>query len=380
MTGISDLPPELIIRIMRLCNTPYDLLALIQASPLFFHIFLLNRPQLMKPIIEDLETRFGGPVPRMCHLAALLRYVHSKRPDTASTQDLEYELEFSRSSCFELPEAGIQLHPTHRISLLCSLSTLLEEAERVMHRYMPRAWEEEVCDWSPYWTWVWQRQPTIHDKQTLSQDEKQKFFHSAFCVESFCQLYFSRTETLFKREPILPQFFTEAHADETTPLKHNAFNSICHYICLEYWDLMHEVIMEGMCMPTDRSGSFQVEESCATGAPHQQRLYFDHFRRRTPNERAKFIHFLFSQGLAMLLKINSMGSKNRIVFILRSFYDFMVAHEIAPGSQGSNYFYTDKHYYASPRLWHYVDCPAAIRGNHCEPPVFFGDHCNVSGE
>ncbi|SCO87789.1 uncharacterized protein FRV6_11916 [Fusarium oxysporum] len=275
MAIFQDLPVELIVTIMKYIDTPQDLSAMIHADPWLLHCLVANKKQVIKPHIENLLKAFGGHVSTASLLAARLR--HAKQ-DPGFNGHMPHHREQMLSPILR---AYINGHGTHRpfshrasLATICALSTLAIDVGWLTTSYISQARAE-----------ILKYLRSSEDLPEVSPDEHQRFTNTACRFESYVQAFFHIGQPLFARDMNIRYLLfspslcgAEGENDAT-----DTFYSIAYYIYDQHCTMMQNIM-----------SSLRIEVN-------------------------KYVHYLTSQGLGMLLQLQSMTLHDQSRFVLWTF-------------------------------------------------------------
>ncbi|CZR40643.1 uncharacterized protein FPRO_10233 [Fusarium proliferatum ET1] len=264
MAKFQDLPVELALAIMKYADTPQDIFAMIRADHWLLHCFLDNRKQLMTPRAAKIMEVCGGLFSTAYLLAARLR--HAKQDPRFNDPRPPH-----RESIV-----------SHRASLgtICALSTLAVDIGWLTSSYMAQAREQ---------LFKYHRRP--EDWPEVSSKEHLRFINVACRFESYAQAFFHAGQPLFPRNlnircllfsPSICSAESEYNATRT-------FYSIAYYIYDQHCTMMKNIM-----------SSLGVKETCLI-------------------EVNKYVHYLTTQGLGMLLQLQSMTLQDQLHFVLWRF-------------------------------------------------------------
>lgn len=294
MTHIANLSPEIILEIMKLLDL-HDICTLIKTSPLFLRHFVAHRHQLLNSTGNDLRNRFLGYESPMCLSALRLR---CKQPTNApSTISEVHEAEQTSLRLYRHRNSGLELSETTPLSLLCNARQLLIELEWIMESYAPQAWYE-------------MQDSEIRRPETqalfLSDTERRRFIQAAIHFETYCQMFFLHEKILFKRNASVRQaFFNASHKEG---IKEGAFYSIAYYIFDQYLSMISN---------TSANLSTPIPPMSSTQDHSRQKSRWE---RQTRLEMLNFAHFLTSQGIGLIYKLQCMDISAQTEFMLQWFY------------------------------------------------------------
>ncbi|KAH7235600.1 hypothetical protein BKA59DRAFT_444687 [Fusarium tricinctum] len=276
MTHIAHLSPEIILEIMKLLDL-HDICTLIKTSPLFLRHFVTHRNQLLSSTVNDLKHRFLGYESPMCLSALRLRCRQTINAPSANSEVREAERASLRLYCHQ--NSRLVLSKTTALSLLCNARQLLVELEWIVESYAPQAWYE-------------MQDSEIRRPETqalvLSDTERRRFIQAAIHFETYCRIFFRHEKILFKRNASVRQaFFNASHKDG---IKKGAFYSIAYYIFDQYLTMISNT-------------------SANLSTPILPIL-----------EMLNFAHFLTSQGIGLIYKLQCMEISAQTEFMLKWFY------------------------------------------------------------
>ncbi|KAJ3524659.1 hypothetical protein NM208_g11974 [Fusarium decemcellulare] len=316
-SGICRLPPELLVEAMRACESPHDIHSLIKAYPRALACFLANRHQVLRPFLRKLELQFGGDIPRSALLAARLRLVRQHDFGNLTTLQVEQIIEPFLASYLKGPRPELITLPT-----LCELIDLMPEVEWIMSSYVPRAWNIFRLG-LPY------RRPRVMATcklasfpLELSMTERQRFYDTIFRFEGYCLAFFRRKVMLFEGQLDIRLLFFESR---------KMFDSIQYYINDQHWLMFNKIVSH-----LNTIFSFPRNQMLFCSGSMDHELHLIRFRRRTWTESRRFIHYLTSQGLKMLLTLQSMKFSEQVRFTLEFFFTMPQMHYPTPPVRSVN--------------------------------------------
>ena len=198
MTGIQNLPAELLFQVLELCGP--DLLSLIKAYPIALNTFLDNR----KHFIACISAHYGDLALPSLVRAAMLRYIR-RRPAVQALHFKDFEAMISAICSLTTDtsrEGNVVLPDLNRYSLaaLSIMWKVGEEAKGITDMYSQQALAEMAN--SPDAEFYIPRQST-----ELTQDERKRFMTSIFLFESYCLTFFRRRRLLFPRDDYFRESF-----------------------------------------------------------------------------------------------------------------------------------------------------------------------------
>ncbi|KAF5699737.1 hypothetical protein FGLOB1_11200 [Fusarium globosum] len=299
MAKFQDLPVELALAIMKYADTPQDIFAMIRADPWLLHCFLDNRKQLITPHAAKIMEVCGGHVSTAYLLAARLR--HAKQDpgfNDPRPPHRESIVKLIIWSCIDSLNTHQQV--SHRASLgtICALSTLAVDIGWLTSSYMAQAREQ---------LFKYHRRP--EDWPEVSSKEHLRFINVACRFESYVQAFFHAGQPLFPRNPEI-RYLLFSPSICTAESEHNSthtFYSIAYYIYDQHCTMMKNI-----------TSSLGVKETCLVGGRTQDRRKL-RLRSCKQIEVNKYVHYLTTQGLGMLLQLQSMALQDQLSFVLWTF-------------------------------------------------------------
>ncbi|KAF5575620.1 hypothetical protein FPCIR_13038 [Fusarium pseudocircinatum] len=307
MVGFQDLPVELAVAIMKYVDTPQDISAMIHADPWLLHCLLDNRKQVMTPhtikIIEVCESH----VSTAYLLAARLRHI-KQDPAFNDTKPQHREQIIS-----PILQSCIRSHNTHHhvshcasLSTICALSTLAIDVVWLTTSYISQA-REELFRYRPSEDWP-----------IVSFTERQKFINAACRFESYVQAFFHMEQPLFPRdESIRRLLFAPRLCDLESRNPFYAmetFYSIVYYIYDQHCTMMNNIKLHLKVRIKAIIDDGDLDDTQGADERQRQRL-----RTCGQIEVNKHVHYLTSEGLGMLLHLQSMDLDEQSRFVLSNF-------------------------------------------------------------
>lgn len=299
MAKFQDLPVELATAIMKHADAPQDISAMIRADPWLLHCFLDNRKQLMTPHAAKIMEVCGGHVSTAYLLAARLR--HAKQDPVFNDPrppHRESIVKWIIWSCID--SLNTHQHVSHRASLgtICALSTLAVDIGWLTSSYMAQAREQLL---------KYHRRP--EDWPEVSSKEHLRFISVACRFESYVQAFFHEGQPLFPRNLEI-RYFLFSLGICSAESEHNAmctFYSIAYYIYDQHSTMMKNVMR-----------SLETNKTCLVDGMTQDRrkLRLQNCKQIEVN---KYVHYLTTQGLSMLLQLQSMALQDQLHFVLWTF-------------------------------------------------------------
>ncbi|KAF5983232.1 hypothetical protein FCOIX_3319 [Fusarium coicis] len=307
MAGFQDLPVELTVAIMKYVDTPQDIYAMTRADPWLLHCFLDNRKQVVTPHTVKIMEVCGSHVSTAYLLAARLR--HTKQDpafNDTRPQHREQIVSPILRSC--ISSHNTHHHVCHRASLstICALSTLAIDVGWLTTSYISQAPEEL----SRY------RHPEYRARVSLT--DRQKFINAACRFESYVQAFFHMEQALFPRDESIRQLF---FAPRLCDLKsrnllyaRETFYHITNYVYDQHCTMIHNIKLHL---------SVRMKAIINDGDPDNTRVADERQRRRLRSsgdvEVNKYVHYLTSEGLGMLLHLQSIDLEGQSRFVLSNF-------------------------------------------------------------
>ncbi|KAF5671975.1 hypothetical protein FCIRC_8548 [Fusarium circinatum] len=299
MARFQDLPVELGVAIMKYVDTPQDIYAMIRADPWLLHCFLNNRKPVMTPHATKIMEVCGGHVSTACLLAARLR--HAKQDPGFNDPRSEHREKIVSCilwSCIN--SHNTHHHLTHRASLatICTLSTLVIDFGWLTTSYISQARGKILPYLSRARHWP-----------EVSSEEHLRFINVACRFESYVQAFFHAGQPLFPRnlairDLIFSPDICGAEGENDAKL---TFYSIVYYIYDQHCSMMKNIM-----------SSLKLEETfLVTGRTQDRRkLRLESCKQIEVN---KYVHYLTTQGLGMLLQLQSMALQDQLHFVLWTF-------------------------------------------------------------
>lgn len=303
MARFQDLPVELAVAIMRHADTPQDVSAMIRADPYLLHCFLSNREQVLTPQATKIIEVCGGHLSTAHLLAARLR--HTKKDpafNDARPQHREQIVSPILRSCIR--SHNTHHHVSHRASLatICALSTLAIDVGWLTTSYISQ---------------VHKQYEFYRDQESVpkvSFKERQRFINAGCLFESYVQAFFHMEQPLFPRdESIRPLLFAPRLCGlESSPQIHakETFYSIAYYVYDQHCTMMNNInrylsVATQPISSKDKDNSQELEE--------RQKWRLLNCKQIEVN---KYVHYLTSEGLGMLLRLQSMELEDQTRFVL----------------------------------------------------------------
>jgi hypothetical protein len=299
MASFPDLPVELAVAIMKYLDTPQDIVAMIRAHPFLLHCFLNNRKQVMAPHTTKIIEVYGGHVSTACLLAARLRHARQDPGfNDPRPPHREFIVKWILWSCIN--SSNTHNHLSHRVSLatICTLSTLATDVEWITTSYISQAQEE-----------IFGHHRRPEDWPDVSSQERLRFVNAACRFESYVQAFFHVGQPLFPRDlDIRYHLFSPGICGaEGEDWAMETFYSIAYYIYDQHCTMMQNIM-----------SSLKASETYLVSGRSQDRR-----KSRLQNckqiEVNKYVHYLTTQGLGMLLQLQSMALQDQVRFVLWTF-------------------------------------------------------------
>jgi hypothetical protein len=140
----------------------------------------------------------------------------------------------------------------------------------------------------------------------LSDTERRRFIQAAINFETYCRMFFRHEKILFKRNASVRQaFFNASHKDG---IKKGAFYSIAYYIFDQY-----------LTMISNTSANLSTPILPMSSTQDQSRRK-SRWERQTRLEMLNFAHFLTSQGIGQIYKLQCMEISAQTEFMSEWFY------------------------------------------------------------
>lgn len=297
MTGIQDLPSELLLQIMEHCSS--DLLSLTKAYPTALNTFSKNR----KAFVARMSARFGDLALHSLVRAARLHYIR-RQPGFEALHFKTIEAKITEV-CDLTKDTAFQKRPDATLPNLngCSLSALSimwelgEDAKRITDVYsqqalaaMARAPDEEFY--------------TPRQSAELTLDERKRFMTAAFIFERYCLTFFHGPKLLFRKDEYFRESFLRG--DHTAI---GRFYCIMFYIVQKHRELFESVIEHMKVVPAHKARSIEEE--------YFLELVEDDYERQ--EMVTNYLQFLTSQGLNMLPTLQKMNIDELTSFTITTF-------------------------------------------------------------
>ncbi|KAI7759118.1 hypothetical protein LZL87_013240 [Fusarium oxysporum] len=299
MAGFQNLPVELIVAIMNHVDTPEDISAMIHADPWILHCFLDNRKQVVEPYLNNLLEVCGGHVSTAYLLAGRLR--HAKQDpgfDIQKPHHRERMLSPILRSYINGYDTNRPLSYRASLATICALSTLAIDVGWLTTSYISQARAQ---------LFGYHTRPG--DLLEVSSKEYQRFINAACRFESYVQAFFHVGKPLFPRDLnirylLFPPYICSTEGGHRAT---RTFYSIAYYIYDQHCTMMQNIM-----------SSLRVSETCLASGRTQDRR-----KSRLQNckqiEVNKYVHYLTSNGLGMLLQLQSMALHDQLRFVLWTF-------------------------------------------------------------
>lgn len=172
------------------------------------------------------------------------------------------------------------------------------------------------------------------DALVVSNSERRWFIQAAIHFETYCRTFFLHEKILFKRnKSVREAFFGDSNSYD---VRKGAFYSITYYIFDQYLT---------MISTTSANLSILIP---LTGDQSRQRSRWE---RQTRLEMLNFAHFLTSQGLGLIYKLQCMDISTQTDFMLEWFYK-------GPKAKIHWYLWSVESTFIAGELWRLV------RGSH----------------
>lgn len=253
----------------------------------------------MTPHAAKIMEVCGGHVSTAYLLAARLR--HAKQDlgfNDPRPPHRESIVKWIIWSCID--SLNTHQHVSHRASLgtICALSTLAVDIGWLTSSYMAQAREQ---------LFKYHRRP--EDWPEVSSKEHLRFINAACRFESYVQAFFHAGQPLFPRDLDLRHllFSPSVCGAEGENCTTETFYSIAYYIYDQHCTMMKNIM-----------SSLGVKETCLVGGRTQDRRKL-RLRNCKQIEVNKYVHYLTSQGLGMLLQLQSMALQDQLHFVLWTF-------------------------------------------------------------
>ncbi|KAG5766758.1 hypothetical protein H9Q72_005186 [Fusarium xylarioides] len=307
MAGFQDLPVELALAIMKYVDNPQDISAMTRADPWLLYCFLDNRKQVMTPHTTKIMDVCGGHLSNAYFLAARLR--HAKQDSAFNDtrpQHREQIVSPILQSCISSHDTDH--HVCHRASLatICALSSLATEVGWLTTSYIAEAREELFRYRSP------------EDWPKVTFREFQRFISAACRFESYVQAFFHMEQPLFPRDESIRRLLFAPHLcdleSRDSMYATETFYSIAYYVYDQHCTMMNDI---------KRHLSVSMKAIINDGDSDNTQVADERQRRRLRTcaqiEVNKYVHYLTSEGLGMLLHLQSMDLEDQSRFVLSNF-------------------------------------------------------------
>lgn len=332
---IGSLPTELRGAILEYFDSPYDLFAIIKASPHALQSFKQRRQRLVQPFIDNLEARCNGRIHSTAVLAAHLRHSRSETADNAPPSELEAARLPAIATYRDVVASNSPTQLPATLSNVCALWSVIEEGEWITEEYSPEAWENmksHLQNDRPWGQPIPRESADIAERIELTDTERQKFLVAACRFESYCQAFFDHQTMLFEEDHDMRRLLFEEGSVFSVYTNIESFYSILYYIYNVYWVLFFSVIDFLRVSPQVLTDSQETAEANAilaryAGQPAEAahpELQLCRFRHRTIMEMHKYIHWLVCQGMGMFAAVRRMSLEDRVEFVLASFFSITV--------------------------------------------------------
>ncbi|KAF5688576.1 hypothetical protein FDENT_4796 [Fusarium denticulatum] len=307
MVGFQDLPVELAVVIMKYVDTPQDISAMIRADRWLLHCFLDNRKQVITPHTIRIMEVCGSHVSTAYLLAARLRHIKQDPAfNDTRPQHREQILSPILRSCINSHNTYHHVSHCASLSTICALSTIAIDVGWLTTSYISQAREE-----------LFQYQPP-EDWPKVSLTEHQRFINAACRFESYVQAFFHMEQPVFSRdESIRRLLFAPRLCDLESRDRMYAtetFYSIVSYVYDQHFTMMNNIKLHI---------SVRMKAIINGGDPDDTQVADERKRRRLRScgqiEVNKYVHYLTSGGLGMLLHLQSVDLNEQSRFVLSSF-------------------------------------------------------------
>ncbi|KAH7198808.1 uncharacterized protein B0J16DRAFT_379252 [Fusarium flagelliforme] len=304
MTGIQDLPSELLLQIMEHCSS--DLLSLTNAYPTALNTFCQNR----KSFVARMSARFGDLALLSLVRAAQLHYIR-QQPGFEALHFIAIEARIT-TVCDLTKDTAFRKRPSptlpnlngYSLSALSIMWELGEDAKRITDMYSQQALSAMARD--PSDEFYIPRQSA-----ELTEDERRRFMTAAFVFESYCLTFFHGPRLLFRKNEYFRESFLQGN-----PTAIGRFYCIVFYIVQKHRELFSSVI-EHIRIVRGRPSTHQTrsieEEYFLRMAEEDEEDYEG--REIVLN----YLQFLASQGLNMLTTLQKMSIDELANFTITTF-------------------------------------------------------------
>ncbi|RBR24356.1 uncharacterized protein FIESC28_02846 [Fusarium coffeatum] len=301
MTGIQDLPSELLLQIMEHCSS--DLLSLTKAYPTALNTFSEKR----KAFVARMSARFGDLALPSLVRAARLHHIR-RQPDFETLHFIAIEAKITEvcnltkdTSFQKRPDATLPDLNGYSLLALSIMWELGEDAKRITDMYsqqalaaMARAPDEEFY--------------TPRQSAKLTLDERKSFMTAAFIFDSYCLAFFHGPRLLFRRNEHFRESFLRGD-----PTAIGRFYCIMFYIVQKHRELLAFVIEHMKVVP----GRSSAHKARSIEEEYFLRMAEDDYEG--PEMVLNYLQFLASQGLNMLTTLQKMSIDELTSFTLTTF-------------------------------------------------------------
>ncbi|KAF5980615.1 hypothetical protein FBULB1_5143 [Fusarium bulbicola] len=300
MAGFRDLPVELAVAIMKYADTTQDIFAMIRADPWLLHCFLGNRKPILTRHTTKITEIYGGRVSTACLLAARLR--HAKQDPGFNDPRSEHREKIVSLILWSCINSHNTHHSvSHRASLatICTLSTLAIDFGWLTTSYISQA-RENILQYHGC--------PELWPE--ISSEERLRFFNAACRFESYVQAFFHGDQPLFSRDLAIRYllFSPDTYIVEGENCAIRTFYSVAYYIYDQHCTMMKN-IMSSLTMNETRL-------LVGGRAQDRRKLRLQNCKQIEVN---KYVHYLTTRGLGMLLQLQSMALQDQLHFVLWTF-------------------------------------------------------------
>ncbi|KAF4995275.1 hypothetical protein FGRMN_5240 [Fusarium graminum] len=313
MASFVDLPVNVMFNTMQYCNSAEDTYSLLTTQLGALKHFLANRNRFITPCVQDLKSRYGSVLSSQFILAARLRHIRQQKDFHHSTiEEAEKLIRPVFDNCmqnryrYDLNLARLSISALNALSLVgrdadCVVTSLSEQDLRPkIHR-----------EWRP--------------KDGPFVIVTTAYHNAVFHFEAYCQLFFRKQDLLFKTHPEMrPLMFQRSfryHMGEWGTNKQEPLLLTKDKTIYDFYSALCYVHDQHCSMVLDVIEHFdQVCQQSSADLAMKMRLSGAEDPSRSQQQMNRYIHYLTSQGLGMLLKLRNRKIEERTLFVLSTFY------------------------------------------------------------
>ncbi|KAF5622317.1 hypothetical protein F52700_10580 [Fusarium sp. NRRL 52700] len=326
MAGFQDVPVEVAVEIMKYVDTPHDISAMIRADPWLLHCFLDNRKQVIMTHTTKIMEFCGGQISTAYLLAARLR--HTKQDpafNDARPQHREQMISPILRSCTS--GHNTHHHVSHRTSLatICTLSNLANDVGHITTNYIFKA----CAKLFPH------RRPEEWSEVSLS--ERQRFINAACRFESYVQAFFHKEQPLFPRDESIRRLLYAPRLCDLESRDSIYAMQTLYSIAYCVYD-QHCIMMKNVKLHLSVSMKAIINDGDPDNTQVADERQRGRLRTCSQIEVNKYVHYLTSEGLGILFRLQSMDLEDQSRFVLSNFEsvldsrhtNVLMAHGIDP--------------------------------------------------